>query len=308
MNMLKINLQSLFSLCLLSSLFLLIACENRNSPSSNLNQDSKNNAQTKIALGLNDLAIMLPYESHPDMIAKAPTADAFVPGAAIDEIKKILTDDQDIHKKEDFAFGKIGDESIEADIALQGSKDSATPFRLASIRIDPCGNSIGRMTTLEACAHEVRMVWQPLELVGGQVFTKDVNLHSIYRLDSKSFADFLKSLRALRTSSAEKSEALQPHPIMAKEGSEGAYFKGLMNLLTASVGPKNLHRVAFFADTNPNFMGHWPMLAFDIIDGVIVRSPSPTLGHADGEIQKLVQRIEGAPRRLGEPLPTGNFE
>ncbi|RYZ47573.1 MAG: hypothetical protein EOP07_26780, partial [Proteobacteria bacterium] len=146
MNMLKINLQSLFSLSLLSSLFLLIACENRNSPSSNLKQDSRNNAQTKIALGLNDLAIMLPYESHPDMIAKAPTADAFVPASAIDEIKNILIDDQDIHKKEDFAFGKIGDESIEADIALQGSKESVTPFRLASIRIDPCGNSIGRMT------------------------------------------------------------------------------------------------------------------------------------------------------------------
>lgn len=306
--MMKLKFHSPLPLSFLSSLVLVIACENRNVSSSKLNQNPINSTPAKIALGLNDVAIMLPYESHPDMIAKAPTADAFVPASSIDEIKKILIDDQDIHKKEDFAFGKIGDESIEADIALQGAKDSATPFRLASIRVDPCGNSIGRKTTGDACAHELRMVWQPLELVDGKVFTKDLNLHSIYRLDEPSFALFLKGLRALRTDSADKSEALQPHPIMAKEGSEGAYYNGLMNLLKASVGPKNLHRIAFFADTNPNFMGHWPMLAFDIIDGAIVRSPSPTLGHADGETQKLVQRIEGAPRRLGEPLPTGNFE
>jgi hypothetical protein len=293
---------------LLSSFCILMACENRGSTmSSRLSQSPQRNPEPKIALGLNDVAIMFPYESHPDMIAKAPTADAFIPSSSIDEIKKILIDDQNIHKKENFAFGKIGDEAIEADIALQGAKDGPTPFRLASIRVDPCGNSIGRVATGDACAHEVRMVWQPLELVDSKVFTRDLNLHSIYRLDDSSFASFLQGLRSLRSSSAAKSEALQPHPIMAEEGSEGPYFKGLIQLLTASVGPKNLHRIAFFADTNPSFMGHWPMLAFDIVDGAIVRSPSPTLGHAEGEVQKIVQRIEGAPRRLGEPLPTGKF-
>jgi len=251
---------------------------------------------------------MMPYETHPEMIAMAPTAAAFVPGFAIEEIRSILIDDEKIHADEQNAFGTVGDLSLEKDIVDLGAEHGTSPFRLVSIRIDPCGNSIGRLKSGEACSQEVRIVWQPMEIVEGKASTKDVNLHSIHRLDSQSFNAFITGLRALRTSSAPADEALQPHPIMSREGLKGPYFAGLVKLLTQYVGPKNLKRVAFFADTNPTFLGHWPLLAFDIEEAKVVRNPSPTLGAEEGETQKLVQRIEGAPNRLGEPFPKGDFE
>jgi len=150
-------------------------------------------------------------------------------------------------------------------------------------------------------------VWQPMELLDGKAFTRDINLHSIHRLDSGAFKGFIGALRALKAGDASPAEALAPHPVMESEGAEGPYFTGLMALLKNNIGIKNLHRVAFFADSNPNAFGHWVMLAFDVIDGQIVLSPSPMLGKQKGETQKRVQRIEGAPNRLGEPLPRGDF-
>ncbi len=264
-------------------------------------------AREAIALGLNDVAILMPYESHPDMIATAPTVAGFVPPFAIEEIQKILLADEQTHASENFAFGNLGDQTLEPDIANLGSLDGPTPFRLVSIRIDPCANSLARLKNGEACVHEVRNIWQPMTIEGGKAFTIDVNLHSIHRLDDKAFKLFIKDLRALRTISAPKSEALSANPTLVREGKNGHYFEGLMHLLKTQIGLQNLKRVAFFADTNPNFLGHWTMLAFDLEGEKIIRAPSPTLGKQPGENQKLVQRIEGAPNRLGEPRPLGDF-
>lgn len=119
------------------------SCDNAASSTLQSNRKTTQN----IELGLNDVAIMMPYEAHPEMIAKAPTAAAFVPAFAMQEIKKILIDDQKIHNDEQNAFGKLGDLSLEADIADLGAEAGPTPFRMVSIRIDPCGNSIGRLTS-----------------------------------------------------------------------------------------------------------------------------------------------------------------
>src|SRR6478735_5310003 len=109
-------------------------------------------------LGLNDVAIILPYKTLPELMQKAPTAfdrpdparfapgmdalpgdgESFVPTSLLKEISALLVDDDAIHKREGFAFGNIGDANFEADITIPGGEQGPSPYRFVSMRIDAC--------------------------------------------------------------------------------------------------------------------------------------------------------------------------
>ncbi|RYZ75425.1 MAG: hypothetical protein EOP04_33340, partial [Proteobacteria bacterium] len=154
-------------------------------------------ADDKIQLGLNDVAIMMPYETRPELLKEALKAESFIPVEAMDEINKILSDDRAIHEQESFAFGPIGELEFEKNILSLAAPDSATPLRMVSMRIDPCGNFLTKKDTGANCHHEVRIVWQPLALEEGVPTTRDINLHSIYHLNDETFSHFIQGIRKL---------------------------------------------------------------------------------------------------------------
>lgn len=294
--------------------------------------DSKARSESSaVKLGLNDVAIILPYKSSPGLLELAPTAfnkpaparyapgadalpldgEGFVPNTVLQEISAILMDDRAIHEKENFAFGTVGNPEVEGKVTASGAENSDSPYRFVSMRLDPCANILHINGNLSSCERNIRLVFQPLHLENGKVSAIDNNVHAIYQPDERTFASFVNGVRDLRAAAgaAARDEGLSLHPVIAREGLEGPYFKGLIGLMHRYLRASSLSRIAFFGDTNTAHLGHWPMVAFNVKDGKAVRIALPKLAVQAGEETKLVQRIEGATSGfLQEPAPRGDMK
>lgn len=267
---------------------------------------------TETKLGLNDVAILIPYHQIPALLTKSPTINGehtFVSNEILGQLSKILVSDQALHEKENFAFGKTGDKAFESDVTAPGKVSGESPYRLVSTRIDPCVNELQKSAN-DTCEANIRLVFQPLMLdEKGQVFAKDSNIHAIYHIEAKEFTKIVNELKELRAKSpAVAQETLSPHPIIAKEGENSPYFHALISLLQNHLSMQNLKRIAFFGDTDPTRQGHWPMVAFNIENQKPVLVPLDKLGKQDGELQKNVQRLHGNHEHLEEPLPRGDIK
>lgn len=282
-------------------------------------------------LGLNDVAILLPYQTLPGLLGQAPTlfdkpdparfapgtdalpldGESFVPNALLQEISAILMDDQAIHEKEKFAFGTVGNPIVEKNVTAKGAEERSSPYRFVSMRIDPCANILHINGDMRSCERNIRLVFQPLHLENGKVTAIDSNIHAIYQPDEKTFLSFVNGVRNLRAAAgaADRDEPLSPQPVIAREGLESPYFHGLLGLMHRYLRASSLKRVAFFGDTNTEHLGHWPMVAVNVHDRKAVRAPLFKLAFQPGEEVKPVQRIEGATSGfLQEPMPRGDMK
>lgn len=264
----------------------------------------------QIELGLNDVAVLIPYNKVPALMEKSPTINGdhiFVSDELLGQLSQILVGDRKIHEQESFEFGRTGDATFESDITTPFK--ASMPYRITSMRIDPCVNELQKSAS-EICEANIRLVFQPLYLENNEVFAKDSNIHAIYRIEPMPFAAVLKQMRELRAKAgpADPSEALSEHPVIAKEGEKSLYFSTLMSILKSNLSVKNLKRVAFFGDTDPNNQGHWPMVAFNVENEKPILVPLDKLSKQEGEIQKNVQRLHGNHEHLEDPLPRGDIK
>lgn len=193
---------------------------------------------------------------------------------------------------------------------IYSNSELVNPFRLASIRIDPCANQLIRGAS--PCLPELRLVWQAVRRnADGEWNFVDSNVHSIYRLGPESFEELLNTLRALRatyhsTPFQLHQTPLAPHPEIAREGLDGIYYQTLERLLTKHAVSANLSHLAYFSQTAAG--GHWIMLKYEL-NGKRA-TPLPIPGSKTTYIkEKFVQRLTlSSYAGLGKPSPLGPIE
>lgn len=116
-------------------------------------------------------------------------------------------------------------------------------LRVIAARLDPCANRL----TDQPCHAEVRLVLQPLTADGGATSAADAAIHAIYGVEAGEFARVIAALRVLGDGEPELAHdhGLGVHPVMAREGLDGAYARGLRTLLLSAVGEGRLRRLTF---------------------------------------------------------------
>jgi hypothetical protein len=157
------------------------------------------------------------------------------------------------------------------------STPSYDQLRVVAMRLDPCFANIGPVTDPSTCAHQMRLVFQPINGDGSAsspATFSDAGFHAFYSLDADEFADVVKAVVALRIANSTNSDlgALDVHPIMAKQGLDGAYAAGLASIILAHAGPTTLSRVTGFIGVFGQ-QTQWHFAADDITDGKLVTSP-----------------------------------
>lgn len=288
----------------------------------------------KIELGLNDVSILLPYKEKPELFSVAPQlndkpdpeslapglkalpldGEAFVPMSVLLKISDVTAADIET-RQADFDSFESSDrltsaekKEMETILGMFGDFEGPTrnsnlnPYRMTSIRIDPCANASFAGSDLSKCRIEFRMVWQ--ETSRGML--KDANVHTIYIISPEDMKEIVKTLRELKAASGldTSREALQPQPDIIKEGLEGQYYKGVIGLVHRFARSSNLAQVAFFAETNQG--GHWPFVKLDLQSGEVIALPIPGEKAGPNLSQLVVQRIDGT--RSGgllSPSPLG---
>jgi hypothetical protein len=158
-------------------------------------------------------------------------------------------------------------------------------LRVVAVRIDPCFSFKGE------CLPQVRLVWQPLNKSSygsstrvGLLEAKDAAIHTLYTFTPASFQTFLERYAELKDSNARDMslEPLQVHPVLARQGLDGAFAQGLMELLADHIGEQNLWRVTAMS----TFVGgdQWEFQGFNISE--------------EGAHEIRIPRTHGATRQL----------
>lgn len=121
--------------------------------------------------------------------------------------------------------------------------------RVIAIRLDPCFASV----VGGACQPQMRLVLQPLFLDDGKVTNKppqvaafDSALHAFYKLSPEEFTKAVETVVALRTASGGTTTGpLVISPVLAREGIDGPYARGLKSLVLSLCGEQSLVRLTF---------------------------------------------------------------
>jgi hypothetical protein len=285
-------------------------------------------------LGLNDVAILLPYNEHPDLFTSAPEitekpsiagdGQSFVPSWILKKIGETNAEDFNLRSNELFNLelnsSLSAEEQSEYDNLLPTEVRSGVnegiflgsqlkfAYRLTSVRFDPCADALVlRAANLipDQCRAEIRLVWQAVQKnAQGRFAFVDNNIHAIYSLSSKDFAVIAQKLRSLKTGSLSPyGQALSPQPDIAAEGSQGQYYRGLNAIVQEYAHANRLTHLAFVAQTAAG--GHWTFLKF-AIEGRKATAQFVPSSSSEHLHQKSVQRLtltsfDG----LGTPSPIG---
>jgi hypothetical protein len=148
-------------------------------------------------------------------------------------------------------------------------------LRAVAIRIDPCfpGDS-------GACRAQVRLVWQPVSSFEGVgATTDDAALHTFHDLPPAEFEALVGELSGLRSRARARlaSLPLSVHPVIAREGLEGAYFTALKRILLRHAGSSNLSRITFMKLAGGGSV--WTFGGFDVAkDGTLIAMTIPRVG------------------------------
>ncbi len=163
----------------------------------------------------------------------------------------------------------------------QGTPRATTwaQLRVVAVRVDPCFPGSAPPAPA-SCVQQVRLVAQPVRNgldAGVPTTTADATVHLFYTLAD---ADFLEARRALRqlkelAGAATDSRPLDVHPVMLREGPDGAYAGALSEAVIRLCGEQNLSRVAFMAVATGG--NTWTFGAFDVVGGGLVDATIPRL-------------------------------
>lgn len=169
------------------------------------------------------------------------------------------------------------------------------------MRFDPCAKVMPTDTT---CGGELKLIAQPLgESSSGRITASDDALHLIYHLNSEQILRIARKLYELKTMDAAISTngaALNIHPIMAAQGLEGAFAKGLRTLVIEFAQEGNLKEATAMLRLNANewrFARSLPNTAHELVG-----APIPFV---NGSVQTLFgeRRHDGNPGIFNEIRP-----
>jgi hypothetical protein len=177
-------------------------------------------------------------------------------------------------------------------------------LRVTAIRVDPCFASPDPDPAGVGCTAQIRLVfqevtWEARPSINAFAVAADSALHAFYDLSRADFLALASALVALRVTN-EDGDALgplAPHPIMVRQGLEGAMSQSVQHLILEYAGEQNLVRTAQVSGTSlPFSFGSWSMSAFDVTGTAPLAIPRtiPTLiSTADGG-SLVIQGVDGA--------------
>jgi len=200
---------------------------------------------------MNDVSVLLPLlgKSQADIDASYLSATSFLPEATFDLAA-----------------------SQTAGIRPGATYDS---LRLVGFRFDPCFAQIGPIVDVSACKNQVRLIFQAVRYNDSThaPSADDSAFHVFYSLTRTQLMAALNEMTALRLANDPAGDDLGPlavHPIVKKQGMNGAMAKGLEAIVTKYALPKDLGRVTSFH----GIFAQGTSWLFDVVD---VKNGTPSL-------------------------------
>jgi hypothetical protein len=214
------------------------------------------------AVQMNDVTIVMP-------LAKTQTElDAYLPATGAGAKGVLLPQAIYTAKFPDPGHGGVG-----GDVQMQYAK-----LRVVAVRFDPCFAQIGPITDPSSCQNQIRLVFQDLTLSGGSTSAIDGAVHAFYSLDRAELTQAMREVIDLRRASGQTRNMgpLAPHPLVVKQGIDGAFSQGLSKIILEHAGASNLVRFTHFQSSNLQTV--WTFNGFDLsADGTATAMVIPTL-------------------------------
>lgn len=140
-------------------------------------------------------------------------------------------------------FKMLGDQDVGLPFLTETpGRDQLYPkLRVTAVRIDPCFDAHDP-TAQSGCKRQIRLTAQPV--ANGELF--DASIHLFYPLSDVAFVTALRDLRDLKRPNT-GNPALSVHPVMKREGLDGAFAKKLKDIVLAACDQANLSRMTFMA-------------------------------------------------------------
>lgn len=223
----------------------------------------KDSETTPSSLGLNDLAILMPLHTVPELIDVLPRLNQSHEGK--------------LRYVHDWAMAERNQRLGIFEPKTSLKADEAKDFILTSIRIDPCSNELQNTEGDASCVRELRLVWQRLDVSeSGALFAGDSNVHTLYTLSHPDFSALILEMKKLsKEASLDSSKmSLRPHPVIEKEGALSPYLAGVLKLFDTYALPESLSEIASFAADNPI---SWKFSHLAVADGNANDMPIPAL-------------------------------
>ncbi len=165
----------------------------------------------------------------------------------------------------------------------EGSYAPMDLLTLVGVRIDPCF----RDHFFESCRPQLRAIWQVptrSRLPTGVTQAKfhDGAVHTFHEYSPSEWNEILRAWTELNRPYARELAdlPLQVHPVLAREGLQGAYGRRLSGILKQALRPATQVRTAFTILISVNFA--WKMQIFDIQRGVFAQRTFPRSQFAPG--------------------------
>ena len=205
--------------------------------------DGKTDAATAGMAQMNDLTIVMP-------LAKTQAQfDGYLPAKAL--LPKALYTAQFPDPTNNGAIG--------SDTTMTYAN-----LRVVAVRLDPCFAQIGPITDPASCDNQLRIVLQSLTYKNGSTQAIDGAVHVFYRLSREQLVAAIKDIVALRKANGQHTAMgpLAPHPLIVKQGEDGAFAQGLNQIILKYASPANLIRFTHFQSSNLQTV--WGFSGFDV--------------------------------------------
>jgi len=150
-------------------------------------------------------------------------------------------------------------------------------LRVVAVRLDPCFAQIGPVTDPSGCDNQLRIVFQSLDYGSGSTSAIDGAVHAFYRLSREQLIAAIKDIVALRKANGQRTAMgpLAPHPLIVKQGEDGAFAQGLNAILLKYASPANLIRFTHFQSSNLQTV--WGFAGFDYDGSTLTPMVIPNL-------------------------------
>ena len=191
------------------------------------------------------------------------------------------------------AVGPITGSFLSAGFAGDGSALYPN-LHVVSLRVDPCFAALDPDPQGSGCAAQIRLVFQEVTLVSPTPLAFDSGLHAFYSLSRADLLALAQGIAAFRAAnSTGRLGALAPSPIIAQQGFDGAYARGIRSLVLQYAGAANLTRVAELSSLNDRIA--WRFSTADMVDATADTFTSlviPTLP-GDATVQGFAEAADG---------------
>lgn len=117
-------------------------------------------------------------------------------------------------------------------------------IKVLGLRVDPC---FQEGLSPVKCKAQIRLIWQPLQIVENVTSTFDASLHSFYELSDQEMKSLLNELVELKNTKPKQTSFLPlgVNPYIKQEGLNGSYASAVKSIMLKYIGKTNLSRITF---------------------------------------------------------------